>query len=180
MVRGLHRNGIRVIMDVVYNHTFVGDGSNFSLTVPGYFYRHKLDGSYSDASGCGNETASERAMVRRYIVESVKYWAEEYHVDGFRFDLMGIHDVETMNEVKAELTKLDPSIFVYGEGWTASDSPLPEDQRAIKVNAPKLNDVAVFSDDLRDALKGSVFETTQAGFASGKRKVTRSLLSSVL
>ena len=168
MVRGLHRNGIRVIMDVVYNHTFVGDGSNFSLTVPGYFYRHKPDGSYSDASGCGNETASERAMVRRYIVESVKYWAEEYHVDGFRFDLMGIHDVETMNEVKAELTKLDPSIFVYGEGWTASDSPLPEDQRAIKVNAPKLNDVAVFSDDLRDALKGSVFETTQAGFASGK------------
>lgn len=115
MVRGLHRNGIRVIMDVVYNHTFVGDGSNFSLTVPGYFYRHKPDGSYSDASGCGNETASERAMVRRYIVESVKYWAEEYHVDGFRFDLMGIHDVETMNEVKAELTKLDPSIFVYGE-----------------------------------------------------------------
>ena len=86
MVRGLHRNGIRVIMDVVYNHTFVGDGSNFSLTVPGYFYRHKPDGSYSDASGCGNETASERAMVRRYIVESVKYWAEEYHVDGFRFD----------------------------------------------------------------------------------------------
>lgn len=168
MVRGLHRNGIRVIMDVVYNHTFVGDGSNFSLTVPGYFYRHKPDGSYSDASGCGNETASERAMVRRYIVESVKYWAEEYHVDGFRFDLMGIHDVETMNEVKAELAKLDPSIFVYGEGWTASDSPLPEDQRAIKVNAPKLNDVAVFSDDLRDALKGSVFETTQAGFASGK------------
>ena len=168
MVHSIHEAGLGVIMDVVYNHTFVGDGSNFSLTVPGYFYRHKPDGSYSDASGCGNETASERAMVRRYIVESVKYWAEEYHVDGFRFDLMGIHDVETMNEVKAELTKLDPSIFVYGEGWTASDSPLPEDQRAIKVNAPKLNDVAVFSDDLRDALKGSVFETTQAGFASGK------------
>lgn len=170
MVQNLHRNGIRVIMDVVYNHTQVGDGSNFSLTVPGYFYRHTPDGSYSDASGCGNETASEREMVRRYIVESVKYWAKEYHIDGFRFDLMGIHDIETMNRVKKELAQVDPTIFVYGEGWAASDSPLPVEQRAVKVNAPHLEEVAVFSDDLRDALKGSVFEVGQPGFASGQPK----------
>lgn len=167
MVQNIHRNGIRVIMDVVYNHTYKGDGSNFSLTAPGYFYRHNPDGSYADASACGNETASEREMVRRYIVESVKYWAEEYHVDGFRFDLMGIHDIETMNTVKAELAKMDSTIFVYGEGWTAKDSPLPVEQRAIKVNAPQLKEIAVFSDDFRDALKGSVFEVTEAGFASG-------------
>lgn len=166
MVQNLHRNGIRVIMDVVYNHTFVKGNSNFDLTAPGYFYRQNPDGTYSDASACGNETASEREMMRRYIVESVKYWAKEYHVDGFRFDLMGIHDIETMNRVKEELAAIDPTIFVYGEGWTASDSPLPVEQRAIKVNAPHLKDVAVFSDDLRDALKGSVFEPEQAGFAS--------------
>lgn len=168
MVQNLHRNGIRVIMDVVYNHTYVGDGSNFSLTVPGYFYRHNPDGTYSDASGCGNETASEREMMRRYIVESVKYWAKEYHIDGFRFDLMGIHDIETMNRVKEELAQVDPTIFVYGEGWAANDSPLSVEQRAVKVNAPRLKEVAVFSDDLRDALKGSVFEVNQAGFASGQ------------
>lgn len=170
MVQSLHRAGLRVIMDVVYNHTFVGDGSNFSLTVPGYFYRHNADGSYSDASGCGNETASERDMMRRYIVESVKFWVREYHIDGFRFDLMGIHDVETMNRVKAELAAIDPTIFVYGEGWTAGDSPLPVERRAIKVNAPALKEVAVFSDDLRDALKGSVFEAGEAGFVSGTVK----------
>lgn len=168
MVQNLHRNGLRVIMDVVYNHTYVGDGSNFSLTAPGYFYRHNPDGTYSDASGCGNETASEREMVRRYIVESVKYWAKEYHIDGFRFDLMGIHDIETMNRIKEELAEIDPTIFVYGEGWAANDSPLPVEQRAVKVNAPHLKEVAVFSDDLRDALKGSVFEADQAGFASGQ------------
>lgn len=168
MVQSLHREGIRVIMDVVYNHTFTTGGSNFDLTVPGYFYRHNPDGSYSDASGCGNETASEREMVRRYIVESVKFWAREYHVDGFRFDLMGIHDLETMNRVKAELAAVDPTIFVYGEGWTAGDSPLPVEKRAVKVNAPGLKEVAVFSDDLRDALKGSVFEAKEAGFVSGR------------
>ncbi len=170
MVQSLHQAGIRVIMDVVYNHTYTAEGSNFELTVPGYFYRHNPDGSYADASACGNETASEREMVRRYIVESVKFWVREYHVDGFRFDLMGIHDLETMNRVKAELAAIDPTIFVYGEGWTAGDSPLPVQQRAIKVNAPGLKEVAVFSDDLRDALKGSVFEAKEAGFVSGKVK----------
>lgn len=170
MVKSLHENGLRVILDVAYNHTYANDGSNFSLTAPGYFYRHNPDGTYSDASACGNETASERAMMRHYIVESVKYWATEYHIDGFRFDLMGIHDIETMNKVRSELTKIDPTIFIYGEGWTAKDSPLPVEERAIKVNAPKLNNVAVFSDDIRDAIKGSVFEEKQAGFASGEIK----------
>lgn len=132
MIQSLHKNGIRVVMDVVYNHTYKNDESNFSLTVPGYFYRHNPDGSYSDAAHCGNETASEREMVRRYIVESVKYWAKEFHVDGFRFDLMGIHDLETMNQVRKALDEIDPTIFIYGEGWTAGPSPYPEEKRALK------------------------------------------------
>ena len=134
MVQALHNAGIGVVMDVVYNHTANNDDSNFSLTAPGYFYRHRADGSYSDASGCGNETASDRRQMSDFIVNSVKYWADEYHIDGFRFDLMAIHDIETMNRVAAELKKINPSIFVYGEGWTAGDSPLPAEQRALKEN----------------------------------------------
>ena len=133
MVQSLHRSGMRVVLDVVYNHTATVEGSAFTLTAPGYFYRHNPDGSYSDASGCGNETASEREMMRRYIVESVKYWAREYHIDGFRFDLMGIHDIETMNRVRRELSAIDPSIFIYGEGWLAAASPLPPEQRALSL-----------------------------------------------
>lgn len=167
MVQNFHKHGIRVIMDVVYNHTFASDNSNFSLSVPGYFYRHNSDGSYSNASACGNETASEREMVRRYIVESVKYWVKEYHVDGFRFDLMGIHDIETMNEVSKALKEIDPTLFVYGEGWSAGSSPLPEAQRAVKANATKLTDVAVFSDDIRDGLKGHYSRETDKGFVTG-------------
>ena len=154
MVKNLHDNGIGVIMDVVYNHTANNDDSNFSLTAPGYYYRHRPDGSYSDASGCGNETASERQQMRDYIINSVKYWAKEYHIDGFRFDLMAIHDIETMNQVIAALKEINPNIFVYGEGWTAGDSPLPVEQRALKENVAKMPDIAVFSDDIRDAIKG--------------------------
>jgi len=168
MVKALHDAGIGVVMDVVYNHTAQNDDSNFSLTVPGYFYRHRPDGSYSDASGCGNETASERAMVRDYIVNSVKYWAKEYHIDGFRFDLMAIHDTETMNKVVEELKKVNPDIFVYGEGWTAGDSPLPAERRALKENVAKMNGVAVFSDDIRDAIKGHYSDAADRGFATGK------------
>ena len=123
MVKALHDAGIGVIMDVVYNHTAENDGSNFELTAPGYYHRHWDDGRYSDASGCGNETASDRRQMRDFIVNSVKYWAKEYHIDGFRFDLMAIHDIETMNEVAAALKEINPDIFVYGEGWTAGDSP---------------------------------------------------------
>lgn len=168
MVKALHDAGIGVVMDVVYNHTANNDDSNFSLTAPGYYYRHRQDGSYSDASGCGNETASERQQMRDFIVNSVKYWAEEYHIDGFRFDLMAIHDIETMNEVAAELKKINPSIFVYGEGWTAGDSPLPMEQRALKENVAKMDGIAVFSDDIRDAIKGHYSNAEERGFITGK------------
>lgn len=168
MVKSLHDNGIGVIMDVVYNHTADNDASNFSLTAPGYYYRHRPDGSYSDASGCGNETASERQQMRDYIINSVKYWAKEYHIDGFRFDLMAIHDIETMNQVIAALKEINPNIFVYGEGWTAGDSPLPVDQRALKENVAKMPQIAVFSDDIRDAIKGHYTDATDRGFATGK------------
>lgn len=168
MVKALHDAGIGVVMDVVYNHTANNDDSNFSLTAPGYYYRHRADGSYSDASGCGNETASERQQMRDFIINSVKYWAEEYHIDGFRFDLMAIHDIETMNQVAKELKEINPSIFVYGEGWTAGDSPLPVDQRALKENVSKMEGIAVFSDDIRDAIKGHYSDAADRGFATGK------------
>lgn len=168
MVKALHDAGIGVIMDVVYNHTAENDGSNFELTAPGYYHRHWDDGRYSDASGCGNETASDRQQMRDYIINSVKYWADEYHIDGFRFDLMAIHDIETMNEVAAELKKINPSIFVYGEGWTAGDSPLPVADRALKENVSKMTDIAVFSDDIRDAIKGHYTNAADRGFATGK------------
>ena len=168
MVKNLHDNGIGVIMDVVYNHTANNDDSNFSLTAPGYYYRHRPDGSYSDASGCGNETASERQQMRDFIINSVKYWAKEYHIDGFRFDLMAIHDIETMNQVAAALKEINPDIFIYGEGWTAGDSPLPVEQRALKENVAKMPDIAVFSDDIRDAIKGHYTDAADRGFATGK------------
>ena len=168
MIKALHDAGIGVVMDVVYNHTAQNDNSNFSLTALGYYYRHRPDGSYSDASGCGNETASERAQMSDFIVNSVKYWADEYHVDGFRFDLMAIHDTETMNRVARELKEINPSIFVYGEGWTAGDSPLPAERRALKENVAQMEGVAVFSDDIRDAIKGHYSDAADRGFATGK------------
>lgn len=166
MIKALHDAGIGVIMDVVYNHTANNDDSNFSLTAPGYYYRYRQDGSYSDASGCGNETASEREQMRNYIVNSVKYWAEEYHIDGFRFDLMAIHDTETMNKVAKTLNEVNPRIFVYGEGWTCGDSPLPVERRALKENVAKMEGIAVFSDDLRDAVKGHYSNGKNRGFAT--------------
>ena len=168
MIKALHDAGIGVVMDVVYNHTANNDDSNFSLTAPGYYYRHRPDGSYSDASGCGNETASDRKQMSDFIVNSVKYWADEYHIDGFRFDLMAIHDTETMNRVASELKKINPSIFVYGEGWTAGDSPLPAERRALKENVSKMEGIAVFSDDIRDAVKGHYSSAEDRGFATGK------------
>ena len=168
MIKALHDAGIGVVMDVVYNHTANNDDSNFSLTAPGYYYRHRPDGSYSDASGCGNETASDRKQMSDFIVNSVKYWADEYHIDGFRFDLMAIHDTETMNRVASELKKINPSIFVYGEGWTAGDSPLPAERRALKENVSKREGIAVFSDDIRDAVKGHYSSAEDRGFATGK------------
>ncbi len=168
MIKSLHDAGIGVVMDVVYNHTANNDNSNFSLTAPGYYYRHREDGTYSDASGCGNETASEREQMRNFIINSVKYWVNEYHIDGFRFDLMAIHDTETMNKVIDELKTINPDIFVYGEGWTAGDSPLPVERRALKENVSKMPQIAVFSDDIRDAVKGHYSDAADRGFATGK------------
>ena len=175
MVQALHKNGLRVILDVVYNHTTNIDNSNFSQFAPGYFYRHNADGSYSNGTGCGNETASERPMMRKFMIESVVYWAKEYHIDGFRFDLMGIHDIKTMNAISDTLHKIDPTIFIYGEGWTAGASPLPEDLRAVKKNVYELNKVAAFSDDLRDGLKGGFSDVKSKGFVSGDQNSKESV-----
>ncbi|MCJ8165077.1 type I pullulanase [Pontibacter sp. E15-1] len=169
MVQGLHQSGLGVIMDVVYNHTGTTDDSNFNLEVPGYYYRHTGSGGWSDASGCGNETASERTMMRKFIIESCLFWVQEYHIDGFRFDLMGIHDLETMNQLSDTLRRVRPDILLYGEGWTAGASPLPEEERAIKANTYKMRQIAAFSDMLRDGLKGSVFDARDKGFVSGAR-----------
>lgn len=167
MVKAMHENGLRVVMDVVYNHTMLTEKSNFNQLVPGYYYRQAADGSFSNATACGNEMASERGMVRKFMLESMKYWVEEYHIDGFRVDLMGVHDIETMNRISRELHRIRPDILIYGEGWTAGASPLPDSLRALKVNVAKLDSIAVFSDDMRDGIKGSVFINEEKGFASG-------------
>jgi pullulanase len=168
LIQAMHRKGLRVVMDVVYNHTMLTENSYLNQLVPGYYYRQKENGDFSNASACGNETASERPMMRKFMIESVKYWVKEYHIDGFRFDLMGIHDIETMNLISKELHAIKPDILLYGEGWTAGSSPLPDSVRALKKNAYRLDRIAVFSDDLRDGIKGSVFEHADKGFASGK------------
>jgi pullulanase len=176
MVKAFHDEGIGVILDVVYNHTGGKfETSNFNLELPGYYYRNWEDGGFSDASACGNETASDKEMMRKFILESVSYWAREYHLDGFRFDLMGIHDITTMNEVAAAVKKVNPNIFVYGEGWTAGDSPLPEDEQALKKNIKKMPQITAFSDDIRDGLKGSVFEDESTGFVSGAQQTEASV-----
>lgn len=175
MVQAFHQEGIRVILDVVYNHTGQTENSNFNQLVPDYYYRKTALGEFSDASACGNETASEREMMRKYILNSIKHWIEEYHLDGFRFDLMGIHDIETMNAVSELAQSIDPSIFIYGEGWKAGDSPLPDSALALKANTTELKNVAAFTDDLRDGLKGSVFREEERGFVSGERGLEESI-----
>ena len=167
MVQALHKAGIRVILDVVYNHTFNTTESNFERTVPGYFYRHRPDNTLADASGCGNETASDRPMMRKYMVESVLYWVNEYHIDGFRFDLMGIHDIRTMNEIRKALSEADPSILIYGEGWAASAPQLPADSLAMKANTYRMPGIAAFSDEMRDALRGPFSDDTKGAFLAG-------------
>lgn len=168
MVQALHKAGIRVVLDVVYNHTFNTDESNFERTVPGYFYRQTKDGQWANGSGCGNETASDRAMMRKYMIESILYWINEYHIDGFRFDLMGIHDIETMNEIRAAIDKIDPSIFMYGEGWAASSPQLEADRLAMKANVEKMPRIAAFSDEMRDGLRGGWDDDTKGAFLVGE------------
>ena len=167
MVQALHRAGIRVIMDVVYNHTFNTLESNFERTVPGYFYRQKEDGTLANGSGCGNETASERPMMRKFMIESVLYWIKEYHIDGFRFDLMGVHDIETMNEIRKAVNKVDPTICIYGEGWAAEAPQYPADSLAMKGNISQMPGIAVFSDELRDGLCGPVWKKEKGAFLAG-------------
>ena len=167
MVMSLHEAGIAVVMDVVYNHTGASSDSDFSKIVPGYYYRYGADGKFSNGSGVGNEVASERSMVRKFIVDSVSYWVDEYHIDGFRFDLMALEDIETMNAVKDACEALNPNVLIYGEGWTGGTSTLPKEQQSLKVNVPLLKDIAVFSDDIRDAIKGHVFTKLDKGFVNG-------------
>ena len=188
MVLALHKAGIRVILDVVYNHTYDIEHSNFQLTYPDYFYR--LSGnpgqsgqsgqsgistppaqsaqpspvSYSNGSGCGNETASEQPMMREFMKESVKYWIDEYHIDGFRFDLMGCHDIETMNQIRRMVDEIDPTIFIYGEGWSAGTCAYPQEKLGMKANIPKMPGIAAFSDEIRDALRGPFSDDTKPGW----------------
>jgi len=168
LVQALHQAGIGVIFDVVYNHTYHTRRSYFNQTVPGYYYRQKSNGAFSNASGCGNEIATERGMVRKYIIDSLNYWATEFHVDGFRFDLMGIYDLDTMNQIRAQMDSISPSMLLYGEGWTADKSPLNETWRAVKTNVSRLYRIAVFNDDFRDGIKGNHSEKYGKGFVSGQ------------
>ena len=174
MVKALHENGLGVVMDVVYNHTYSLD-SNLNRIVPYYYYRYNGDGTAANGSGCGNETASNRVMCRKYIVDSVRYWAEEYQLDGFRFDLMALHDVQTMQAVEEAVHAVNPKALIYGEGWTGGTSPLRDNFKASQANIKQITatgdgigSVAVFNDAIRDGLKGSVFDPKDAGYADGK------------
>ena len=150
----------------MYNHTWNIDGSNFQLTRPDYYYRKNADGSYSNGSGCGNETASEREGMRQFMIESVKYWVEEYHIDGFRFDLMGVHDIETMNAIRKAVPN---DIFIYGEGWSAGSCALPSEKLGMKANITRMPGIAVFSDEIRDALRGPWDSNKKPAFLGGIR-----------
>lgn len=168
MIQALHKAGIRVILDVVYNHTYDVAQSNFTQTCPDYFYRLREDGSLGNASGCGNETASERPMMQKFMLESVRWWVEEYHLDGFRFDLMAIHDIPTMLEIRKMLDAIDPTILLYGEGWAAETPLTPEEVRPTKANIVKMPRIGAFSDDLRDGLRGSCFDDKDEAFLAGE------------
>jgi pullulanase len=175
MVQALHKAGISVILDVVYNHTYDIDHSNFQRTYPDYYYRKTAEGAYSNGSGCGNETASDKLMMRKFMEESVRYWFEEYHIDGFRFDLMGVHDIETMNAIRKMMDAIDPNILIYGEGWSAGACALPNEQLGMKANIKQMPHIAAFSDEIRDALRGPFSDDTKGGFLIGVPNCEESL-----
>ncbi len=178
MVKALHDAGISVILDVVYNHTYDIEHSNFQRTYPDYYYRKTADGQYSNGSGCGNETASDQPMMRQFMIESVKYWINEYHIDGFRFDLMGCHDIETMNQIRQAVDEINPSIFIYGEGWSAGACAIPNEQLGMKANITQMPGIAAFSDEIRDALRGPFSDDTKPGWMGARiPKVTLQDLS---
>lgn len=166
MVLALHSRGIGVIMDVVFNHTYRRDDSNLQKIVPDYYYRSDENG-YTNGSGCGNEVASDRPMAQKLIVDSLIYWAKEYHIDGFRFDLMGVLDIDTMNVIAERLKEIRPDIYLYGEGWNGGPSSLAEEKRAFKASAKKMPGIGMFNDDIRDTIKGSVFYDDHLGFVNG-------------
>ena len=179
MVQALHKAGIRVILDVVYNHTFDIKGGNFDRTFPMAYYRYTADGKPSNGSGCGNETASEKPLMRQFMLESMKYWADEYHIDGFRVDLMGIHDIETMNLIRKELSSIDPNIFIYGEGWTAGTCAYPTEKLALKAHIKQMPGIAAFSDEIRDALRGPFSDDKQASFLGGIARFEESIKAGI-
>ncbi|MBC8063071.1 MAG: type I pullulanase [Clostridiaceae bacterium] len=174
MIFSLHSKGISINMDVVYNHVAFHNNNNFEKIFPGYYLRRNLDGSFSNGSGCSNDTASEQKMMRKFIIDSVLFWAKEYHLDGFRFDLMGLHDIDTMNLIKENLNSLGRPIMVYGEGWNL-DTPIPIVSKAIKANARKTPEISYFNDFIRDLVKGNVFDLYEQGFVSGKGKLESDL-----
>ena len=185
MVKALHDAGIRVILDVVYNHTYDIEHSNFQRTYPDYYYRFtvnslQLTDDYSNGSGCGNETASEKPMMRKFMIESVKYWINEYHIDGLRFDLMGCHDIETMNQIRKAIDEIDPSIFTYGEGWSAGACALPNEQLGMKANIPQMPGIAAFSDEIRDALRGPFDDDTKTGWIGTGIRILKSSEQAIL
>lgn len=175
MVQALHQAGIAVILDVVYNHTYDINHSNFQRTYPDYYYRKTEEGTYSNGSGCGNETASDKPMMRKFMEESVRYWFDEYHVDGFRFDLMGVHDIETMNAIRKMMDDIDPNILIYGEGWSAGACALPDEQLGMKANMQLMPHIAAFSDEIRDALRGPFSDDKEGGFLAGVPNCEESL-----
>lgn len=179
-VMAMHKQGLRVVADVVFNHTGYIRKSAFHQLVPGYYYRYHPDGQFSDASGCGNETASERYMFRKYMIDCLLFWMKEYHIDGFRFDLMGIHDVETMKIVADACRQTRPDILLYGEGWAGGDSLMPHHLRAVKENVHQLNGIAVFSDDIRDAIKGKVFHAGEKGFIGGAHHLEQTIRAGIV
>ena len=180
LVQALHRQGVGVISDVVFNHVADAGSSAFEQLVPGYYFRHTASGKLSNATACGNELASERPMVRRLIVDCVSYWARAYHVDGFRFDLMGVLDLATMRAVRRALDQPGPPLLVYGEGWAAGPSPLPETARAVKANMAQLPGIAAFGDELRDGVKGHYARQAEGGFVGGQPGLEASVMFGIV